>query len=91
MCRATFEPATTERDSGSDKAASLPAYTDPIKPSAAGDYRVLKNEAGATALAGLDPGEYLVDGSGKVAYKIEENFPATLKVDPVPGGCSQKD
>src|SRR5258705_4800428 len=72
------------------KTASLPAYTDPIKPLAAGDYRLLKNEAGAAAVAGLDPGEYLIDSSGKVAYKMEENFPATLKVDPSQAGAAEK-
>ena len=41
-------------------------------------------------LPGLDPGEYLVDGSGKVAYKVEENFPATLKVDPAQAGAPEK-
>jgi hypothetical protein len=74
----------------STRASSLPAYTDPIKPTAPGDYRVLKNEAGASAIAGLDPGEYLVDGSGKIAYKVEENFPATLKVDPAQAGAPEK-
>jgi len=50
----------------------------------------LKNEAGASAVAGLDPGEYLVDSSGKVAYKVEENFPATLKIDPSQAGPAEK-
>jgi OPT oligopeptide transporter protein len=68
----------------------LPAYTDPIKPLVAGDYRVLKNEAGAGVVPGLDPGEYLIDSSGKVAYKMEENFPATLRVDPSQAGAPEK-
>jgi hypothetical protein len=68
----------------------LPAYTDELKPTTAGNYRVLKNEAGAGAVAGLDPGEYLVDGSGKVVYKVEENFPATLKVDPSQAGAPEQ-
>src|SRR5438046_7492899 len=71
-------------------AAGLPAFTDQIKPSAPGNYRLLKNEAGASAVAGLDPGEYLVDGSGKVVYKVEENFPPTLKVDPAQAGPPEK-
>jgi hypothetical protein len=41
-------------------------------------------------VAGLDPGEYLVDGSGKVAYKVEENFPTTLRVDPSQAGAPEK-
>ena len=88
--RVSFEAAKQSVMLDSTKATSLPAYTDPIKPSAAGDYRVLKNEAGAGAVAGLDPGEYLIDSSGKVAYKMEENFPATLKVDPSQAGAPER-
>ncbi len=80
--RLSFEAATKSVMVDPGKASSLPAFNDPIKPSAPGSYRILKNEAGASAVAGLDPGEYLVDGSGKVVYKVEENFPATLKIDP---------
>ncbi|PYS78549.1 MAG: hypothetical protein DMF70_14555, partial [Acidobacteria bacterium] len=68
----------------------LPTFTDSIKPSAPGNYRILKNEAGAAAVPGLDPGQYLVDGSGKVVYKVEENFPATLKVDPAQTGPPER-
>jgi hypothetical protein len=88
--RVSFEAAKTSVMVDATKAASLPAYTDSIKPTTPGEYRVLKNEAGATAVAGLDPGEYLVDGSGKVAYKVEENFPATLKVDSSQVGVPEK-
>jgi hypothetical protein len=88
--RVSFEPATQSVMVDSAKAASLPVYTDTVKPLVAGDYRVLKNEAGAGAVAGLDPGEYLVDSSGKVAYKMEENFPATLRVDPAQAGAPEK-
>jgi putative OPT family oligopeptide transporter len=88
--RVSFEAAKQSLTLDATKAASLPAYTDPVKPLAAGDYRVLKNEAGAGAVAGLDPGEYLIDSSGKVAYKMEENFPATLKVDPSLAGAPEK-
>jgi putative OPT family oligopeptide transporter len=87
--RMSFEPATQSVTVDSTRAASLPAYAEPIKP-AAGDYRVLKNEPGAGAVAGLDPGEYLIDSSGKVAYKVEENFPATLRVDPSQAGAPEK-
>src|SRR2546430_8531583 len=80
--RLSFEPATKSVVIDQAKAGSLPAFTDQIKPAAPGNYRVLRNDAAAPAVAGLDPGEYLVDGSGKVVYKVEENFPATLKVDP---------
>lgn len=88
--RMSFEPAKQVVMLDSAKAASLPAYSDPIKPLVTGDYRVLKNEAGAGAVAGLEPGEYLIDGSGKVAYKVEENFPTTLKVDPSLAGAPEQ-
>jgi hypothetical protein len=87
--RVSYEPATKSVMLDSTKAASLPAFTDSIKPTTPGDYRVLKNEAGAAAVAGLDPGEYLVDSSGKVVYKVEENFPAALKIDPSQAGAPE--
>lgn len=88
--RLSFEAATKNVMVDPAKASSLPAFSDQIKPSAPGNYRVLKNEAGASAVAGLDPGQYLVDGGGKVVYKVEENFPATLKTDPANGGAAEK-
>src|SRR5947209_4724432 len=88
--RLSFEAATKNVMVESSKAAALPAFTDQIKPTAPGNYRLLKNEAGASAVAGLDPGEYLVDGSGKVVYKVEENFPPTLKIDPAQAGSPEK-
>src|SRR5712691_230708 len=88
--RLSFEPATKSVMLDAGRAGALPAFTDSIKPSAPGNYRILKNEAGAAAVAGLDPGQYLVDGSGKVVYKVEENFPATLKIDPAQTGAPEK-
>jgi putative OPT family oligopeptide transporter len=84
--RLSFEPATKNLLVDPSKAASLPAFNDQIKPSTPGSYRILKNEAGPNAVAGLDPGEYLVDQTGKVVYKVAENFPATLRVDPAKAG-----
>jgi len=88
--RTSFEPATQSVTIDSGRAASLPIYADSLKPTRPGEYRVLKNEVGASAVAALDPGEYLVDSSGKVAYKVEENFPATLKIDPSQAGAPEK-
>src|SRR2546428_1946387 len=45
--RLSFEAATKNVMVDSSKAASLPAFTDQIKPSAPGNYRVLKNDAAA--------------------------------------------
>jgi putative OPT family oligopeptide transporter len=88
--RLSFEPATKNVMVDPSRASSLPAFTDQIKPATPGNYRVLKNEAGASSVAGLDPGEYLVDGNGKVVYKVEENFPPTLKVNPALAGTPEK-
>ena len=88
--RLSFEPATKSVMVDPAKAGALPAFTDQIKPTTPGDYRVLKNEANAPVVAGLDPGEYLVDGNGKIVYKIEENFPAALKVNPAQAGVPEK-
>jgi putative OPT family oligopeptide transporter len=62
-------------------AAALPAFSETAQPSGGGSFRLLKNEAGAAPVAGLEPGEYLVDASGKVVQKVERNFPATLRAD----------
>jgi hypothetical protein len=87
--RLSFEAAKNTMTLDPAKVGTLPAFTDSIKPSNPGEYRVLKNEAGPTAVAGLDPGEYLIDGSGKVAYKVAENFPSGLKVDPNLAGAPE--
>ncbi len=88
--RLSFEAATKGVMVDPAKASSLPAFTDQIKPLTPGNYRVLRNDAAAPIVAGLDPGEYLVDGSGKIVYKVAENFPATLKVDPAQAGQPEK-
>ena len=88
--RLSFETASKAIVLDASKTSSLPAYTDSLKPKTPGNYRVLQNEAGAAATAGLDPGKYLVDDSGKVVYKLVENFPATLKADPSQAGKPEK-
>ncbi len=88
--RLSFEPASKAVMVDSAKAAALPAFTDQIKPSAPGNYRILKNDPAAPSVAGLDPGEYLVDASNKVVYKVEENFPAALRIDPAQAGQPEK-
>lgn len=88
--RLSFEAAKKDLTIDSAKVGALPAFTDPIKPSAPGNYRVLLNEAGPTAVAGLDPGEYLINDSGKVVYKVEQNFPTTLKANLAQTGGPEK-
>lgn len=87
MPRLTFEQPKTSVSI--PNAASLPLFNDSIKPPQAGNYHVYKNEAGASAVAGLEPGQYLVDDSGKVIYRVSENFPAGLKFDPAAAGPAE--
>ncbi len=88
--RVSFEEAKSVVTLDAAKTTSLPAYSDSINPPKAGNYGVLRNEPGTAAIAGLDPGEYLVNGAGKVVYKVEENFPATLRTDPAQAGAPEK-
>ena len=62
-------------------ASALPTFNEATKPAGGGNFRILKNDAAAPAVSGLDPGEYLVDESGKVVQKVERNFPTTLRAD----------
>jgi len=72
--------------------AGLPAYTDSVRPPVPGEYHLLNYQpGGALNVPSLDPGEYLVDGGGKVAYKVSRNFPESLKVpDPSQLGATEK-
>ena len=60
---------------------TLPSFTEATKPTGGGNFRILKNDAAAPTVSGLDPGEYLVDEFGKVVQKVSRNFPATLRAD----------
>ncbi len=84
-----YVPHTTFEEVGDKQAkvdqqslATLPAPTD-ITELPPGNYRDFKNEKGSpNKIEKLDPGEYLVDPSGNVLYKVERNFPPDLKIDP---------
>jgi hypothetical protein len=60
---------------------ALPQFTETARPAGSGNLRLLKNEAAAPTVPGLEPGEYLVDDSGRVVHHVERNFPATLRAD----------
>lgn len=75
--RVTYEEVKDAPAVPADRSAALSAYADPIAPPVAGAYRSL-SVTPAEPLAGVDPGTYLVDGSGKIAFKRSENFPAGL-------------
>ncbi len=67
-------------------ASSLAPYTGEDKPPIAGDFRLLENKVPAGEKKpenkDLAPGKYLVDGTGKVILKIEENFPKGARIPP---------
>jgi putative OPT family oligopeptide transporter len=78
--RITFAPiAQSLEPLGQSVVSRLPLFIDAAKPPEPGTYRLLANNA--QAIAGLDPGEYLVNESGKVVYKVEHNFPENLRAD----------
>ncbi|HEX6728983.1 MAG TPA: OPT/YSL family transporter, partial [Pyrinomonadaceae bacterium] len=70
--------------------SALPTFDETTKPSGTGTFRLLKNDAAAPSVAGLEPGEYLVDESGKVVQKVERNFPSTLRADTTNLGPPEK-
>ncbi len=63
------------------EAGSLPVYADEIKPRAPGDYRVLTRDANSPKIEGLGEGEYLVNDSGRILYKVERNFTPELRAN----------
>ncbi len=79
--RISFEPVTeTVVTVDPAKLATLPELTEDIKPYQPGAYRVLPNPTGE--IEGLDQGEFLVNESGKVTYRVRKNFVPGLKTDP---------
>src|SRR6266404_711139 len=75
----SFEAIETPVAVNDTVASTLPNYSGDAKPTNPGSYRLLKNEAGAaTEVSSLDPGEFLVDQSGKAVYKVQHNFPDGL-------------
>jgi putative OPT family oligopeptide transporter len=78
--RITFAPITQNLEPlGQSTVSNLPPFTDAIKPPEPGTYRLLATSV--QSITGLDPGEYLVDESGKIVYKIEHNFAEDLHTD----------
>jgi putative OPT family oligopeptide transporter len=79
VSRASFHsvPAAPQLDSAA--LSTLTPYTDSAKPAGGGNYRLLKTGPGTATVAGLEPGEYLVDDSGMVVQKVDRSFPADLR------------
>jgi putative OPT family oligopeptide transporter len=93
--RLTFEPLAAAAGAGTSttlsgpELARLPPFADSIRPPAAGAYKLLHVAPGKEGDAkeqGLGSGDYLVDGAGKVAWRIGHNFPAQLRAAPAPPG-----
>jgi putative OPT family oligopeptide transporter len=84
----TFVPVSQSVVIPSDASASpFQPFNESVKPP--GNYRLFKNQP--SAVKDLDPGEYLVGDTGKVAYKIDRNFPADLRAtDPAQLGKTEK-
>ena len=80
--RISFEtPTQSGIQIPSDQTAALAMYEDEIKPKL-GAYRVLHIRANEKPIvAGLEPGEYLVNESGTVVYKAQRNFPDNLRAE----------
>ena len=77
----TFKAVSEGRQVEGSVLAGLPAFTESAQPAGGGNFKLLKNEPGSTQIAGLEPGEYLVNESGKVVNKVERNFPSGLQAD----------
>ncbi len=75
--RVSYEAVAGNVALPADRLSTLPEYADPIAPPTPGTYRTFAVTA-AEPLAGVNPGTYLVDGTGRVSYKRSENFPAGL-------------
>jgi len=86
----TFKAVEKPAQVDSTALASLPSFTEAAKPTGGGNFRLLKNDAAAPTVAGVEPGEYLVDDSGKVVHKVERNFPAELRPDTTNFGLPEK-
>lgn len=79
-----YVPATTFQkvESGARiQVGNLPDFSEKLKPDTTGHYRVLHNAKGGvnSVVPGLDPGDYLVNDTGEVVYKMERNFPSDLR------------
>ena len=60
---------------------NLPPFQETLKPDTTGHYRVLHNPKGGvnSIVPGLEAGDYLVNDTGEVVYKMERNFPPNLR------------
>ncbi|HKV39882.1 MAG TPA: OPT/YSL family transporter, partial [Blastocatellia bacterium] len=80
--RVTFETVQDQKLSAG-LVSGLPLYTDSLRPSGQATYHVLDSAIPSAVKlpSGLVAGRYLIDESGTIGYKVEENYPATLRAD----------
>jgi putative OPT family oligopeptide transporter len=87
-----YVPATTfaavANPSNAPAGVPLQPFDEKTRPMAQGNLRLLQI-TDTMANTGLAPGEYLVDDSGNVSYKIEHNFPSDLRAPPNEIGNSE--
>ncbi|HYL99576.1 MAG TPA: OPT/YSL family transporter, partial [Blastocatellia bacterium] len=81
--RVTFQKPAAPASINPASLGQLPIYSDETKPPAPGIYRIVDDANGSSPLipSSFNPGQYLVDQSGNIAYRVENNFPATLHAD----------
>jgi putative OPT family oligopeptide transporter len=77
--RLSFQQVDVSTQVSAESMATLPAYEAAIPAPEQRDYRVLRNDAGQ--IADVPPGEYLVNESGQIVYKLQQNFPAEMRAD----------
>jgi putative OPT family oligopeptide transporter len=87
-----YLPATTFTATANPSSAPagipLQPFDEKVRPTTSGNFRLLRITE-AMADRGLPPGEYLVDGSGKVSHRIERNIPPDLRAPPNEIGKSE--
>jgi putative OPT family oligopeptide transporter len=82
VSRLSFEPVASGAAVEGGAGANLPAYNEEFKPREPGSYRILnQGEGTAAVISGLQPGEYLVDQSGRITYRVSRNFTPELRAD----------
>ena len=83
----SYQRATETITVPAETVSTLAPYDGTARPDAQ-NYRVFRNDQGQ--VAGIPPGEYLVNDAGNVAYKVQRNFPADMKADPSKLGHAEK-
>jgi uncharacterized oligopeptide transporter (OPT) family protein len=84
---ATFSPVA--KKVAAPAGVPLQPFDEKVKPSGSETFRLL-HVGEATAVAGLEPGDYLVDDNGNVSYRLERNVPPDQRAPVNELGPSEK-